>query len=92
MDKAKINYFVDIVSFISFLVTAITGLLIFFFLPSGERNGGVHNTLLGLGRHDWGDIHDWAGIIMIIFAVLHIVLHWNWIVVMTKNLFKRRQK
>ena len=87
MNTTKINYFVDLIAFISFFVTAVTGILIFVFLPPGEGRGGVHSTLLGYGRHDWGAIHDWAGIIMIIAAIIHIVLHWDWIICATKNLF-----
>ncbi len=89
MNKLKINYFVDIVAFISFLITAVTGIIIFIFIPTGESRGGVHSTLLGYGRHDWGAIHDWAGIVMTIAALLHIVLHWNWIVDTTKSFFKK---
>jgi hypothetical protein len=89
MDKVKINYLVDIVAFVSFLVTAITGLVIMIFLPPAEGRGGIHNYLFGYGRHDWGAIHDWAGVVMIIAALIHIALHWNWIVNMTKGLFKK---
>lgn len=88
MDKSKLNYFVDMIALFSFFVTAITGALIFFFLPPGEGQRGAHNTFLGYGRHDWGAIHDWAGIIMIVAALAHIVLHWDWIICMTKNMFK----
>ena len=87
MEKAKINYFVDIVAFVSFLITAVTGLIIFLFLPPGERNGGLHNTLFGYGRHDWGNVHDWAGIVMLVAALVHIAMHWSWLVAMTKNYF-----
>lgn len=89
MNKLKINYFVDIIAFVSFLITAITGITIFIFLPTGESRGGVHSTLFGYGRHDWGAIHDWAGIVMTIAALIHIVLHWNWIVATTKNFLKK---
>lgn len=78
------------IAFISFLVTAITGALIFIFLPPSEGRGGVRSTLLGYGRHDWGEIHDWAGLVMIIAALIHIVLHWEWIVITTKNFFSKK--
>ena len=89
MNKLKINYFVDMIGLVSFLVTAITGLAIMIFLPPGEGNGGVHNYLFGYGRHDWGAIHDWAGVAMTIAVIIHLVLHWSWIVNMTKGLFKK---
>jgi len=89
MSKQKIKYVVDVITFLSFLVTAITGLVIFLFLPPGEGRGrGVHNTLLGWGRHDWGTIHDGAGVVMIIFALIHVIFYWKVFVATTKNFFK----
>lgn len=40
MNRIKINYFVDAIAFISFFVTAVTGALIFIFLPPAEGRGG----------------------------------------------------
>jgi len=82
MDKTKINYF------ISFLITAVTGIAISIFLPSGESRGGLHSTLFGYGRHDWGVIHDRAGIIMVIAVVIHILLHLKWIIAITQSFLK----
>jgi len=47
MEKLKINYLVDFLMIISFLVTAITGLIIFFFLPSGIKQGS-YQTFFGI--------------------------------------------
>jgi len=90
MNKVKINCFIDVIVFISFLVTAITGVLIIIFLPPGEGRGGAHGTLFNYGRHDWGVIHDWAGIIMTIAVIIHVVLHWSWIIGMTKVFLKKK--
>lgn len=35
-------------------------------------------TVLGLGRHDWGDIHNVAGVVMLAIVALHLILHWRW--------------
>jgi len=87
MNKAKVNYFVDLAALVSFLITAITGLAIFFFLPSGVRQGR-YQEFLGVEKGVWGSVHDWFGIIFIILVIIHFILHWNWIVNMTKNMFK----
>ncbi len=84
MDKSMINYIVDMLMGVAFIITAITGLLIFFLMPPGN-----HNLFMGWGRHDWGLIHDWSGIAMFVLVALHFILHWNWMVCMTKNLFKK---
>jgi len=39
MNKAKLNYMVDFFMFISFLITAITGLVLKFALSEGRRSG-----------------------------------------------------
>ena len=32
-------------------------------------------------------VHDWSGLIMGLFVLIHLALHWRWIVVVTKNIF-----
>lgn len=72
---------------ISFLITAVTGVIIFLFLPPSEGQRGIHNTLFGYGRHDWGAFHDWAGIVLLIAIIIHIALHLDWFISTTKNVF-----
>jgi hypothetical protein len=57
---------------------AATGLLMEYRLPPG-REGGAGLSLLGLGRHDWGELHLWAGWVVIVLVVLHLALHWRWL-------------
>jgi len=86
MDKPKINYLVDSTAFISFLVTSVTGLVIFIFLPSGVRQGRLQE-FFGMNKGTWNFIHIWSGILMLVFVVIHLILHWGWIAYMTKNVF-----
>lgn len=92
MNKIKAKYIVDLITLLSFVITAITGVIIFLFLPPGEGNRGIHSEFLGWGRHDWGVIHDWAGIIMIIFALIHVTMYWKMFACMTKNFFKKNEE
>ena len=91
MEKSKINYIVDVLMAISFFVAAITGLVMFFFLPSGVQRGG-YQEFLGIIKHIWVDIHNWAGIILIILVIIHLILHWNWVVFMTINICSKSKK
>ncbi len=34
---------------------------------------------MGLGRHDWGDIHAYIGYAFLALVVWHIVAHWRWL-------------
>lgn len=36
-------------------------------------------TLLGWGRHDWGDLHFWLAVVFCAAILLHVVLHWSWV-------------
>jgi len=86
MKKQNIKYIVDAVTLLSFIVTAITGLAMKIFMPGGVRQGRLQE-FLGVQKGDWGFVHDWAGIIMIVFALIHVILYWKMFVCMTKNFF-----
>lgn len=88
MNKPKINYIVDFLAFVSFLITAVSGLAIKIFMPGGVRQGRLQE-FLGVQKGIWSQIHDWFGILLIIFVVIHLILHWDWIICMTKNVFRK---
>jgi predicted ferric reductase len=91
MDKNKLNFVVDFLALISFLVVAKTGLIILFFLPDGVRQGR-YQEFFGITKSTYSDIHNWAGVILIILVIIHVILHWQWIVCSIKNLFKKEIK
>ncbi len=72
---------------ISGLLTTLTGIY-FLVLPSGGYQGGRNpdygKTFL-FDRDIWVGIHRWAGIVMIAVAVIHIVLHWQWVTEMARR-------
>jgi cytochrome b561 len=90
MNKPKINYVVDFLALVSFAITALSGLAIKFFMPSGVRQGSLQE-FLGIQKNAWSEIHDWFGILLIIFVVIHLVLHWDWIVCVTKNMLQSKK-
>lgn len=89
MNRNKLNLIIDLFAFIAFLVVAKTGLIIFFFLPSGVRQGR-YQEFFGITKATYSNIHDWAGIIMIVLVIIHVVLHWRWIVCNFLNIFKKQ--
>jgi len=90
MNKSLIDYIVDVLMGLSFLVTAMTGVIIFFFLPGGVPRSG-YQTFLGIIKQDWTSAHNWSGLIMIFLVLVHLVLHWRWILCMTKSLFASKK-
>ena len=91
--KARINYYVDIIIGASFILVALSGMILFF-AGSGGYQGGRNpryaQEVLGVSRLLWKDLHNWGGIAMLGGVFLHLVLHWKWMVCMTRNLFKGR--
>jgi hypothetical protein len=38
-------------------------------------------------RHTWEELHMWTGFLMVIAALIHILVHWKWIVNMARRLW-----
>ena len=88
MNKAKLNYWIDIGLAISFFVCFITGLikwpgLIKIIGTSAYKILHVKNISM---------LHDWSGLVMGLLVLLHLALHWKWIVCMTKDIMFRKKK
>ena len=97
MRRTTRNYIIDAVFGLLMLFQVITGFVLWFILPSGGyryRGGagveGESSTFL-FARHTWLDIHEWVAVALLVMFVLHIVIHWQWIVGMTKSYFKQSQ-
>ena len=67
------------------LVEAFSGFILWLALPSGAGRGGLSTVFLGLSRHSWLDIHDYAAVALVVIVAIHMLLHWKWIVNMTKR-------
>ncbi|MDP8238086.1 MAG: DUF4405 domain-containing protein [Candidatus Hatepunaea meridiana] len=99
MTKSKRNLIVDILSYIGFVLLLGTGLILKYILPHGSGRilgGGTGklagektiSTLWGLTGEQWGNIHFWIAIALLVILSLHLILHWRWIV----SIFRKREK
>ena len=83
MSKNKLHLLVDVFAYFVMLALASTGLLLAYTMPPGTGcgHGGGKGalTLLGRSRHEWGDVHWYLAITLLVLVVLHIVLHWKWV-------------
>ena len=77
MKRVALNYAVDIGLIVSFLVNFVSGLIKFL-----AMNDLIISPFPRAELTFW---HDWSGIIMGVLILAHIVLHWNWIIAMTKK-------
>ena len=76
MEKHKLLYWIDIGLLILGGSVMITGVSKLFDL--------MHSRLLNT-------IHDWSGFLFTILAVVHIVLHFNWLKYHTIQLFRGKK-
>jgi hypothetical protein len=83
MKKSNLNYAIDVLAFFAIILVGITGVLKF---QNFSKILGIHP--LPLWIHG---IHDWAGIVLVFLMLLHIILHWKWLIAMTKNKLKRKK-
>jgi len=85
---AKINVVINMTVALGFFVTAVSGVY-FLFVPAGYlggRNPGWDPGFL-FTRTTWDLLHTWGAVVMILAALLHLVIHWRWIVNVTRRLF-----
>ena len=64
--------------YLVFCFLAGSGLLLELRLPPGSR-GGQGLSMLGMGRHDWGELHLWAGLTFLSLVIVHIIMSWGWL-------------
>lgn len=87
--KTRVNVAINLVLGLSFMGSAISG--IHFLLDPGEGFQGGRNQNWGVDSlHDgrtWDMVHTWAGVVVILAAVFHLIIHWRWIVKVTQGVF-----
>ena len=92
--KAKMNLALDSVMAVAFLQSALSGLVIY--LVPGGYQGGANPyyglEVLWLGHHQWSLLHTWGSLVMSAAVLVHLVLHWKWIVAMLKKSLTFEQK
>ena len=83
------------------LAEAVSGFILWLGFPSGGGGGrgwgggggGLSNlTFWELSKHTWIDIHDWVAVALVVLVLVHVILHWRWILRMAKVIFRGHQK
>lgn len=67
------------------LAEAISGFILWFALPSGTGRGAQYLTYWGVSRHTWLSIHDWVSIALVMIVIIHLAMHWKWVLRMTRQ-------
>jgi len=94
-NKGKLNFVVDAIILVAFIAATISGLVLLT-MPQGGFRGGrnpdFYQAVLFLDRSTWNDVHTWGSLGLIAGIVIHLALHWTWIVCMVKNTLGLGQK
>jgi hypothetical protein len=88
MKKVKINYILDAVIASAFIISALSGSVFLFMGESGYqggRNTAFSTAFAGISRASWSDLHLLGSLVMIAGVILHVALHWKWLVCVTKT-------
>ncbi len=88
--KLRNNWLIDVALFFSATFALLSGIY-FLVFPVGGFQGGrnpYYGIIILFSRHTWGDLHTWSSLIMTAVAVVHIAIHWKWIVGTTRRIFK----
>jgi hypothetical protein len=91
MRKATRNYILALVMALLALFQAVSGFVLWLVLPRGDGYQGGRSIAGGTflwSRNSWMNIHDWTAVALVVIVVIHIILHWGWIVRMTRSYFK----
>jgi hypothetical protein len=81
--KPYLNYIIDSIMLFVGSIVAITGILK---LPM------FHSIYQTLPTQTLTQLHDLSGVVIIILVIIHLILHWKWIVSMTKNITKNNKQ
>ena len=85
MNRARVNYLVDVGIGVAGLISAISGLV--FLLPADPTT-----AILGIGYQTWSTVHTWSSLAAIAGVGAHLALHWKWMVAMTKQMLSSQSR
>lgn len=83
--RGKYNLVVNITIGLCFFVCAISGI---YFLLAGSSEGGRNpDPMFLFARGTWDLLHTWSSILFIAAVLLHFVIHWGWVIRVTRKVF-----
>ena len=85
--QTRKNWGIDCAVFVGAVIAGLTGIY-FLFVTSGGYNGGrnaFYNVTILFGRETWEEFHLWGGLLMILAVAVHFLIHWRWVVSMTRR-------
>ena len=79
MKRPMRHYWIDVVMALLALAVGVSAALLWVVFPQGYF----------AARLLWVEIHKWTGLALSLLALVHVLLHWNWIARMTQRVLTR---
>ncbi len=97
MNRSRVNLIVDALMFVVIMAAVGIGFLIEYVVIPGQQvparyGADVELYLFGLDRHQWGQFHLIAGLLLLGLLIVHIVLHWNWVLSVYRKMVASAKK
>lgn len=89
MKRQILNFVIDTAALLVMLAMVATGFLLKWVLPPGSR-GGHGLQFWGMTRHDWGDLHFWLAVALLLLIFVHVLLHWSWVCALVARFARER--
>lgn len=97
--KGSVLYLIAVSALLAFVLEVFSGFVLWLALERGDGFRGGRGAsqppgqdeFLAVTRSDWIDIHDWAGVALLVIIGLHLILHWRWIVTMSRRALRGQQ-
>lgn len=89
-NKLRHNWWIDLFLGLGALIAILSGIYFLAYPNSGYQGGRnpAYNQVVIFSRTAWDLIHTWGGTLMIMAALIHIVIHWNWIAGTTGRIWR----
>lgn len=88
MDKMTANFVINLAMLPLFLATMLTGIVKF---PGLLEALGISARRMPIPMQLLTDIHDWAGIALVVLVFVHLVQHWAMSLSFLKGKLKKRK-
>jgi hypothetical protein len=77
--KAGFNFWIDVLAFLTFLISTISGLVLMHPGSHGTAIGPPNGDIFwGLSRFEWQHLHTQISLIFVALIAVHLVMHRRW--------------
>lgn len=91
MRKTTQLFLLAMLMFLLSLFEAVSGFVLWLVLPRGAGKRLEYESTFLWTRDTWIDLHDWVAVALLVIIVVHLIVHWKWIVHMIKTCCRPKQ-